>query len=55
MKLARGMEVGVGPVHIVLDGDTAPLPKKGAESPNFRSIFIVAKRLAASICHLVWM
>ena len=26
-----GMEVGLGPVYIVLDGDTAPLPKKGAE------------------------
>jgi len=39
-----GVEVGLGPVHIVLDGDAAPLPKKGAESPNFRPIFIVAKR-----------
>jgi len=29
-----GMEVGLGPVHIVLDGDTAPLPKKG-QSPQF--------------------
>jgi len=27
------MEVGLGSVHIVLDGDTAPLPKKGAEAP----------------------
>ena len=25
--------IGLGPVHIVLDGDTAPLPKKGAEPP----------------------
>jgi len=32
------MEVGLGPGHIVLDGDPAPLPKKGAESPNFRPI-----------------
>ena len=40
-----GVEVGLAPVHIVLDGDAAPLPKKGAEpSPNFRPIFIVAKR-----------
>jgi len=31
IKMALGMEVGLGPVHIVLDGDTAPLPKKGAE------------------------
>jgi len=39
--MALGMEVGLGPVHIVLDGDTVPLP-------NFRRIFIVAKRLDAS-------
>jgi len=26
-----GMEVGLGPGYIVLDGDPAPLPKKGAE------------------------
>jgi len=26
---------GVGPGHIVLDGDPAPLPKKGAEPPIF--------------------
>jgi len=45
MKMALGMEVGLGPVHIVLDGDTAPLLKNGAEPPNFRPIFIVAKWL----------
>ena len=33
--MALGMEVGLGPVHIVLDGDTAPLPKNGAEPPIF--------------------
>ena len=27
MKLVLGMEVGLGPVHIVLDGDYAPSPK----------------------------
>ena len=32
--MALGVEVGLGPVHIVLDGDTAPLPKKG-DSPQF--------------------
>jgi len=52
--MALGMEVGLGPGHIVLDGDPAPLPKKRAEPPNFRPIFIVAKRLDASRCHLVW-
>jgi len=55
IKMALGVEVGVGSVHIVLDGDTASLPKKGVESPTkFRPIFIVAKRLDASTCHLVW-
>jgi len=29
--MALGMEVGLGPVHIVIDGDTALLPKQGAE------------------------
>ena len=35
IKMALGMEVGLGPVHIVLDGDTAPSPKKGTEPPQF--------------------
>jgi len=43
--MALGMEVGLGPGHIVLDGVPARLPKKGAESPNFRPTSIVAKRL----------
>ena len=29
------MEVGLGPGHIVLDGDLAPLPIKGAQPPIF--------------------
>ena len=33
MKMALGMEVGLGPVHIVLDWDTAPLPKTGGRAP----------------------
>jgi len=28
------MEVGLGPVHIVLDGDTAPLAKTGQSPPQ---------------------
>ena len=32
--MTLGMEVGDSTVHIVLDGDTAPLPKKGA-GPQF--------------------
>jgi len=34
IKMQRGMQVGLGPGHIVLDGDPAPLPKKG-RSPQF--------------------
>jgi len=33
--MALGMEVGLGRVHIVLDGDTAPLPKTGDRAPKF--------------------
>jgi len=29
------MELGIGPGDFVLDGDPAPLPKKGAEPPQF--------------------
>jgi len=35
IKMALGREVGLGPIDIVLDGDPAPLPQKGAESPIF--------------------
>jgi len=28
------MQVGLGPDHIVLDGDPAPLPKKGTDPPT---------------------
>jgi len=40
MKLGR--QVGLGPGHIVLDGDPAALPK-GAQPPNFWPISVVAK------------
>jgi len=33
--MPRGMEVGLGPGHIVLDGDPAPPPKKGGTAPIF--------------------
>jgi len=63
-----GTEVGLGPGHIVLDGDPAP-PPKGAQppifgpcllwplkghSPQFWTMSVVAKRLDGSRCHLVW-
>jgi len=47
------MEVGLGPGHIVLDGDTAPLPQKGAEPLIFWPMYIVAKRLDGLRRHLV--
>ena len=47
------MEVGLGPGHIVLDGDPVPSPKKGkSKAPNFRAMYIVAKWLDGSRCHL---
>jgi len=56
VKMALGTEVGLSPGDFVLDGDPALTPpKKRAEPlPNFRPISIVAKRLDASRCHLVW-
>ena len=54
--MALGMEVGLSPGDFVLDGDPAPLPENGAEPlPYFIGPFsIVAKRLDASRCHLLW-
>jgi len=45
IKMKLGMQVGLGPGHIVLDGDPArPPPKKGAQSsPNFRPMSVVAR------------
>ena len=43
IKIPFGMEVGLDPSDVVLDGDPVP-PKKGT-APNFRPISIVAKRL----------
>ena len=33
--MALGMKMGLGPGHIVLDGDSAPLPEKGAQPRIF--------------------
>jgi len=56
IKMPLGVELGLSPGDFVLDGDPAlPSPKRGrALLPNFRRISIVAKRLHASRCHLVW-
>ena len=51
MKL--GTQVGLGPGHIVLDGDPAPLAKKGAEPPPQKwPMFNVDKRLDRSTWYL---
>jgi len=43
IKMKLGMQLGLGPGHIVLDGDPAPLSQLGAEPPNFPPISVVAK------------
>ena len=46
IKMTLGLQVGLGPGHIVLDGDPAPRPpQKGGAAPNFRPMSVVAKRL----------
>ena len=35
IKMRLGMEVGLGPGHVVLDGDPAPPPQKGDTAPIF--------------------
>jgi len=49
MKL--GVEVALGPGHIVSGGDSAP-PKRGT-APNFWPMSVVPKQLDALRCHLV--
>ena len=45
IKMPLGMEVGLGPGLIVLDGNPAPVPKRrGHNPPSFRPMSIVAKR-----------
>jgi len=42
--MALGMEMDLGPGHIVLDGNPAPLPQKGAEAPQFSAHFYCGQR-----------
>jgi len=39
IKMALGMEVGLGPGHIVIDVDPAPPPQKGGRAPDFLAHF----------------
>ena len=44
IKMPLGTEVGLGPGHVVLDGDPAPSPQKGHSSPPpFSARVTVAK------------
>ena len=45
IKMSLGMELGLGHGDFVLDGTTFPLPKRERSPPNFRPMFIAAKRL----------
>jgi len=52
-EMLLAMEVGLGPGHIVLDGDPA-IPSKKGDSPHFSPMSVEAKRLDGSRCHLLW-
>jgi len=45
IKMKVGVQVGLGPGHIVLDGDPAPPSPKGHSPRNFRPISVAAKWL----------
>ena len=50
IKMKLGVEVGLGPVDIAVDGD----PKRGAQQPPLFGPCIVAIQLDGSRYHLVW-
>jgi len=47
IKMPLGMEVGLGPDDIVLDGDRVPPPLKGT-APNFLPMSVVASVVTVS-------
>ena len=57
IRMPLGMEVGLGPGHIVLDSDPAGPPPKGAQPPSFWPVSIVAKQspISATAEHLFAM
>jgi len=52
IKMLLGIEIGLDPSDIVLNGDPAPPAQKGGRTPNFRPISIVAKLQDGSRWHL---
>jgi len=53
IKMPLGTEVGLHPSDIVFGVDPALSPKGGRAPPHFWPMFVVAKRLDGSRCHLV--
>jgi len=51
IKMKLGIQVGLGPGHVVLDGNSVLLPQRGGGGT--RPISVVAKWLDGSGCHLV--
>jgi len=49
--MPHGRKVGLDPGDIVVDGDTAPLPKKGA-SPQFSAHVYCGQTVVATAEHL---
>jgi len=40
--MTLGMKVGLGPGHVVLDGDPAPLRQKGGQNPPILGPFLLS-------------
>jgi len=55
VKMALGMKAGLGPGQIVLDGDPAPLPRKGGTAPPQFSTHVYSGQTVAhfSYCWLL--
>jgi len=53
ITMPLGVEVGLSAGDLVFDGDPTRSSKTG-QTPNFRPIFIVAKRLDESRWHSAW-
>ena len=49
LKMPVGMQVGLGPSDIVLDGDPAPLPQKGRSAPIFGPYLLCCGQMAGWI------
>jgi len=50
IKIKLGMWVSLGPGHIVLDGDPAPSPKKGAKPLQFSAHVYCGQTVASLSC-----